>query len=104
MNTPGPFSIGSKTWPGLAKLVEESGELCQVIGKLIALDGNAPGDFYTHWDGTDISVRLQEELADVQAVIEFVREHNPQIESAPFNRRVAMKVARFNTWHDLGQG
>lgn len=103
-NTPGPFSIGSTTWPGLAKLVEECGEVQQVVGKLMALDGNAPGDFYMHWDGTDIKDRLQDELADVQAVIEFVRDKNRQLDSVHFNRRVAMKLARFNTWHDLGQG
>ena len=34
--TAGPYSIGSDVWPGLSKLAEESGEVVQVIGKIVA--------------------------------------------------------------------
>jgi NTP pyrophosphatase (non-canonical NTP hydrolase) len=95
----GPYSIGSNIWPGLAKLVEECGEVSQVAGKIMAIHGA-----HDHWDGTNLLTRFQEELADVQAVIEFVRDKNPQLDSAHFNRRVAKKLAQFNHWHEMGQG
>jgi hypothetical protein len=45
----GPYSIGSTVWPGLSKLVEEMGEVGQVVGKLIATGGDP-----AHRDGTDL--------------------------------------------------
>lgn len=42
----GDFSLGSKVWPGTSKLLEEMGELQQVLGKLIAVAGSTE-----HWDG-----------------------------------------------------
>lgn len=29
------FSIGSKRWPGISKLIEECGEVLQIAGKLM---------------------------------------------------------------------
>ena len=45
----GPFSFGSRTWPGLAKIAEEAGETQQIIGKLLASGGAAE-----HWDGSNL--------------------------------------------------
>ena len=55
------------TFKGLAKLVEEIGELTQVAGKKMAYtDGNHP-------DGKgDLNSRMQEEMGDVVAAIAFV--------------------------------
>jgi len=57
------------TFKGLAKLVEEIGELSQVVGKKIAYtDG-------THPDGKgDLNSRMQEEIGDVIAAVRFVSE------------------------------
>lgn len=38
----GPFSIGSTTWPGVSRVLEELGELGQVLGKLIGSGDVAP--------------------------------------------------------------
>lgn len=91
----GPYSIGSDVWPGLAKLAEESGELVQVIGKMIALGGNDPHDFYRHWDGSNPVDRLIEEMGDVRAAMIFVCEQNG-IDKAAVHARADGKLALFN--------
>lgn len=55
---------------GVAKLIEECGELQQALGKKLAWwDTDEP-----HWDGSVLSERLIEEMGDVLAAIEFVAE------------------------------
>ena len=34
------FGIGSATWPGLAKTMEEAGEVLQLLGKIVARGGD----------------------------------------------------------------
>lgn len=88
-----PFSFGSQTLPGLAKLAEECGEVGQVIGKLMMTGGAR-----AHWDGSDLIDRLAEEIADVQAAIDFFRRHNG-VDFAAFAARVDRKRALFEQWH-----
>jgi NTP pyrophosphatase (non-canonical NTP hydrolase) len=95
----GPFSIGSDSWPGLAKLAEECGELVQVIGKLIASNGQS-----THWDGKgDLMARLIEEMGDVRAAMIFLCESNG-IDKADVHARADTKLERFRRWHAAGRG
>jgi NTP pyrophosphatase (non-canonical NTP hydrolase) len=65
MKNEGPYSIGSDHWNGLSKLVEELGELGQVLGKLMGSGGNT-----NHWSG-DLNEKLIEELGDVAAAMNF---------------------------------
>lgn len=89
------FAIGDKEWPGLSKLMEEAGEVVQVGGKLMGTHGAT-----NHWDGTSLRERLFEEMADLQAAIEFVQSHNMTIkERLAFFRRVADKRDLFERWH-----
>lgn len=95
----GDYSIGSRNWPGLAKLTEEAGEVIQVAGKIIAANGETE-----HWDmtGTDVSMlaeRLEDELADVTAAIVFLTEHNPLLDTGRINTRANEKLALFRQWH-----
>jgi NTP pyrophosphatase (non-canonical NTP hydrolase) len=87
------FAIGSGTWPGISKLVEELGEVAQVAGKLIATGGE-PG----HWDGTDLRTRMEDELADLGAAIAFVIKRNGLDADRIAERREA-KLRLFNAWH-----
>jgi NTP pyrophosphatase (non-canonical NTP hydrolase) len=89
----GLFSIGSDVWPGLSKLVEESGEVTQVIGKIIGAYPNVD-----HWDGTNLRERLQDELGDLSAAIVFVKRYCGLSEDA-VERRAAYKLAMFERWH-----
>lgn len=91
--TNGPYSIGSDVWPGTSRLVEECGELLQVLGKLIGAGGETE-----HWDGTDLRERVIDELADVQAALNFFASAN-QLPSATIEGRAAEKVAQYNKWH-----
>jgi NTP pyrophosphatase (non-canonical NTP hydrolase) len=94
---PGLFSIGSDTWPGISKLIEEAGEVQQVCGKLLGTGGAT-----AHWDGSDLRQRLQEEIADVVAAVVFVAAANKLDEDA-IEARIDEKVETFKRWH-LEQG
>jgi NTP pyrophosphatase (non-canonical NTP hydrolase) len=86
------LAIGSKTWPGLGKLLEESGELQQVIGKLIAYPEGP------HPDGTNAISRLHDEIGDVLAACQFVVQTN-NLDAEHIMRRRARKLSRFVGWH-----
>lgn len=89
------FAFGDKEWPGLAKLNEESGELVQVIGKLMMTHGDRK-----HWEGTDLRQRLIEEMADQAGAIGFVSDHVLTAEEwRAFMERMRQKRALFEKWH-----
>jgi NTP pyrophosphatase (non-canonical NTP hydrolase) len=89
----GDFSIGGNLWPGISKLIEECGEVGQVAGKLIGNEGRTD-----HWDGTDLRERLEDEMADVIAAIDFVTSLNG-LSAARITQRAGKKLALFNSWH-----
>lgn len=91
-NGAGAYSIGSTVWPGLAKTVEEAGELLQVLGKLIASRGHAQ-----HWDGTDLHVRAVEEIGDLHAALSFLAKMNSLPDTA-ITERADQKYERFLRW------
>lgn len=87
------FNFGSRTWPGLAKLAEECGEVLQVLGKLVMIQGRVE-----HWDGSNLKERIEEEIADVLAACAFF------IETGGLDRdKIAIrrheKEALFWKWH-----
>ena len=88
-----PYAIGSALWPGLSKLIEEAGEVLQVAGKVLGVGGDR-----MHFDGTDLRDRLEHELADLQAAIEFVIEKNG-LNKQRIGVLRARKVKQFNAWH-----
>jgi len=101
---PHSFAIGSDVWPGLSKLVEECGEVAQVVGKLMATGGVAE-----HWDGTNLHSRLLDELADLRAAIGFVIDWSYGGELTPeqyrtYADRVNYKRGLFEQWHLEQQG
>lgn len=89
----GPYSIGSSRWAGLSKLIEEAGEVLQIVGKLIATGGEV-----AHWDGSNLRDRFIEELADLQAACAFVAEVNG-LDSEQLRERTRKKLEQFRTWH-----
>lgn len=89
-----PFVIGTDVWPGLGKLIEECGELLQVLGKLIAYPAG------THPDGgPPLQDRLSDESADVQAALTFLHAANAMVQD--YNR-IDRKVDTFHGWHEEG--
>lgn len=89
----GDFSIGGKVWPGISKLVEETGEVQQVCGKLIANEGRAD-----HWDGTNLVDRMTEEMGDLLAAINFVIDVN-RLNLTAIQERRDDKLRLFHGWH-----
>jgi hypothetical protein len=90
----GDFSIGSTVWPGTSKLIEEMGELQQVLGKLIATAGDT-----AHWSG-DLRQKLVEEIADViSAILFFERKNLTFGEVEQISDRRQEKFALFEKWH-----
>ena len=91
----GDFSIGSAVWPGTSKLLEEMGELTQVLGKLMGSHGQP-----NHWDGSDLEVRLTEEIGDLLAALKFFQKHNVTIGgNLAIKRRMKKKLELFEKWH-----
>ena len=88
-----PYGIGSAVWPGISKLIEESGELQQVLGKIIGAGGEVE-----HWDGSNLRARLQEELADTLAAASFVQEACA-LDNDFIEKRVVKKLELFRKWH-----
>lgn len=94
--TPMRFAIGSAHWNGLSKLVEEAGEVLQLAGKLMAT-----GDDPNHWDGSDLTTRLEEELGDLRAAVDFFVDANtPRLDPKRIEDRARAKYAQFTQWSD----
>ena len=93
------YGIGSDIWPGLAKLVEEMGELQELLGKVMASAGPAGTASATYWDGTNLRPRLIEEMGDVRAAIAFFAEANG-FRSQDINDRADTKLGKFYYWHE----
>jgi NTP pyrophosphatase (non-canonical NTP hydrolase) len=79
---------------GLAKLIEECGELVQVAGKRLA---------YYHTDehpdgGEPLPKRLEMEIADVMAACKFVIATH-RLNRNSIDSRIAKKLSLFNEWH-----
>lgn len=86
-----PYSIGSTVWPGLSKVVEELGELAQVLGKILATGHTE------HWQG-DLLPHLRDELGDVRAALDYFTIAN-RLDAHAIIERQAEKFRLFDNWH-----
>ncbi|MGX7896868.1 hypothetical protein [Tsuneonella sp. HG222] len=88
------FAFGDDVWPGVAKLVEECGEVQQVAGKLMMRHGDR-----CHWSG-DLRQMMLEEVADLRAAALFVTAacFTPD-EQREIERRIVLKSQLFHGWH-----
>lgn len=93
MDPRGEFSIGGELWPGLSKLIEECGEVCQVAGKIIGNEGRP-----NHWDGSNLPRRMEEELGDLMAAVAFVIQKNG-LNADAICERTEKKLSLFERWH-----
>jgi hypothetical protein len=93
---PYPYAIGSETFPGFSKLIEELGELNQVIGQILAR-GSQLGEFHNH----KLATRLVEEMADTAAAIMLVIEGN-KLNPKDFAIRRHNKYNTYRRWQAQG--
>lgn len=90
--------LNVERWRGIGKLVEECGEVLQLLGKAIAFPHGA------HPDGQGpIRSRLPAELADLKAAIDYFESANDLRQDT---ERQAVKRGKFEKWgltgvHDL---
>jgi NTP pyrophosphatase (non-canonical NTP hydrolase) len=81
---------------GLAKLLEELGELSQVAAKKLAYFNTD-----NHPDNAGLlSTRLENEMADVNAAILFVTSKFG-LDEAKIKQRTSEKLALFEKWHKM---
>lgn len=90
------YAIGSDSLPGLAKLVEEMGELQQAVAILMAFPDRIRPDGTQPWD------RVSAEIADVLAAVDYLMWANTELavrsQSILFRREA--KFNRFLEWHN----
>jgi hypothetical protein len=91
----------TEKWKGIHKLIEEAGEVLQLCGKIGAFPDTP------HPSGEDIEARLWDELADLQAAIDYFKDQNlPPIHGTYSRAQVVhvmierreRKMAKFRTW------
>lgn len=91
-------------WRGIAKAIEEMGELSAVLGKLMAYPKGDHPDMHPHVDGRKVGApplrnRLKEEVADVLAAIDYIsRREFTESERGYIANRVEFKSKRYNEW------
>lgn len=79
---------------GRNKLMEECGELVQILAKKNAI----PEDHDIHWDQKgSVAGRMEEEIADVIAASIYVIEHNKLNQDA-IQKRVEKKLTMYADW------
>ncbi len=79
---------------GLAKLIEELGELQQIAGKKLACPNTD-----IHWDGKgSLKIRMQDEVADVIAAIRLVIKTH-ELSEDYISIRAEDKFHLFEKWH-----
>lgn len=86
------YAIGSTVWPGLSKLIEESGELQQRLAQLAAYP------LLNHPTLKNQQRRLEEELGDVLATLWFFTSVNA-LNYKFIERRAKTKFTKFKKWH-----
>jgi hypothetical protein len=96
--TPKDFQLGALDWPGLGKLGEECGELGAVVGKIVNNGGST-----INFDGTDLRVALENEIADVLAICEFLQAQR-LVSREGIERRTLEKLDFFSRVHVAGRG
>lgn len=90
------FNFGGELWPGTSKLIEECGELTQVLAKLIGNRGKTD-----YWGEVNLSERLEEELGDVIAAVTFFIDTNG-LDGDKIIQRSIDKLTKFDNWHKNG--
>lgn len=86
----------TEQWRGAFKVVEECGELLQVLGKL------GPFPSGKHPDGgLSLRLRLHDEIADLEAALAYFKSENDFDEAYVAKRRSA-KLVKFCKWRLTG--
>ncbi len=91
-----PYQLKCADWPGMSKVIEESGELGQVFGKI----QSAGGATVYPWGNVDLKAKTVEEVADLLAALTFMVKKSPHVDEAAVSERMAKKFKLFEAWAD----
>lgn len=89
-----PYQLKCADWPGLGKVIEESGELGQVFGKIISCGGQTVNP----WGFASLSDKMVEESADLLAALTFMINNGPHIDKEAVYIRADRKYKLFGEW------
>jgi len=92
---PGPYGIGSDTWPGLSQLAADAAQIARRVSSIIGDDTRQVG---TRQDTDGLRASLQEELGDLRAAIDYVIGKNA-LDWDAVNRRRDRKRSRYERAH-----
>lgn len=93
---PNHGSFVTEKWIGIYKLIEEMGEVQQLLGKL------GPFPTGSHPDNAgDLIKRLEDELGDLQAATDYLINNNP-FDKVRIAKRWAEKYEQFEDWKLTG--
>lgn len=82
----------TEKWRGIAKIIEESGELNQVLGKLMPFPSGK------HPDGKkNLKLRITDEVADLYAALEYFVVDN-KLDQDYISKRKSKKLRKFQKW------
>lgn len=90
------YQLDCPKYPGLAKTIEEYGELGQVFGKIMSCGGNP---IYP-WGNVDLAAKLDEEISDLMACLIFLSLKCEYVNSEYVAERTARKMKLFEAWAD----
>lgn len=82
---------------GLAKLVEECGEVLQIAGKMIQYPELQMDLYTTHPDGSHLRTKLERELADLEASIDYVM-MTLKLNRGEMYKRSRQKLMLYQQW------
>lgn len=86
------YTMSNRVWPGLGKVIEECGEVVQVAAKIIVNHGSTE-----YYDGSDLRSHLEDEIADLEATLEFLKSENGLDRWRIYNRKQS-KLLKFHKW------
>jgi NTP pyrophosphatase (non-canonical NTP hydrolase) len=88
------YGIAGDRWQGMAKVMEEAGELIQVMAKIQGRGG--------HLDETPLMDKLIEEMGDLYAALSFFEAQNfTKRQSQAVDFRAIQKANKFADWAGL---
>ena len=93
---PVPYGIGSDTWPGLSRLAADAAQVARAARTIIGTAND------THEDAAVQRERLQEQLGDLRAAIDYVIGKNA-LDWTAVNRRRDRKRTQYERGIDEGR-
>lgn len=90
----------SARWPGIAKMIEELGEVLQVLGKILGQPRPVDDEFTKPdhgWRGENLRALLEDEVGDALAAADFVMRLE-KLDREKIEKRRAKKLAQFSLW------